>query len=323
MKDIIIDCDPGQDDALAILLALGSKTLNLKAITVVSGNVTVDRCYKNALKILGLANRLDIPVYMGEKKPLKKELTTLECVFGESGMAGSENWENPIVQPSKKGAVDFLIEAYSDFKEGPMLSLIAPQTNIATALIKNPTLAKKIPEITIMGGCVFKEPVHGFMGNISFDGGKTHAEYNFAMDPHAVDIVFKSGVSNINLIGLNVTRKVLYDRFIDERLRKINSLVSKRVADMLTVIGQEDKDDYAVLKKESADFFRALHDAVALAYMEDRSIFKVEKLPVLIDLTKTLGQTIIDENGTLINVVTDVDKDAFFDLVCCAISNLN
>lgn len=246
MKDIILDCDPGQDDALAILLALGSKNINLKAITVVGGNANVDKCYRNALKVLGLANRLDIPVYLGAEKPLKKELTTLEDVFGLCGMAGTEEWKVPNIPPQKERASDFLATTFS-INNQLNLCAIAPQTNIALALQKNPQIAQNISSLTVMGGCVFPEPIRGRMGNFLVDG--EYAEYNLGVDPLAADIVLKSGIKQINMIGLNVTKKVLYDEKIDAKLREMNSKITLATADMLSTVGNDDLIDYALLKK--------------------------------------------------------------------------
>lgn len=322
IMDIILDCDPGQDDALAILLALGSKNINLKAITVVGGNADVDKCYLNAIKVLALANRMDIPVYKGVKKPLKQDLITLENVFGECGMAGTDNWETPKFTIPQKTAVDFLVDAYSHGEIYPHLVAIAPQTNIALAIQKQPAIAKSIPNLTAMGGCIFPEPIHGRMGNITFDGGRSYAEYNFATDPEAVDIVLRSGIKEINLVGLEVTRTVLYNHEIDVQIRKIGSSQATAVADMLSTLGEDDIQDYAYLKKDQTDPVRAVHDAVAVCYLENPSIFSVEKMPLRIDLEDKRGQTILDHSGIIVNVIKDVDKKAFFNIVCESIANL-
>ena len=321
-KDIILDCDPGQDDALAILLALGSTELNLRAITVVGGNADVNRCYTNAIKVLALAERLDIPVYKGAQKPLKQRLVTLENVFGESGLAGSESWPVPPFSIPKETATDFLVRTYIQTNDHPYLVATAPQTNIALALQKAPSIAYNIPGLTMMGGCVFPEPIHKRMGNITFDGGCSYAEYNFATDPEAADIVLTSGIAPINLIGLEVTRTVLYNEKIDQQLRKIGSFRAKAVADMLSIIGEDDKQDYASVKQNPTDPVRAIHDAVAMCYVVDSSIFTTEQIPLQIALKDKRGQSLIVPTGTPVNVITSVNQKAFFDRVCSAIARL-
>ncbi len=323
MKKIILDCDPGQDDALAILLALGSKKIDLEAITVVAGNAELKKCYVNVKKILSLAERLSVPVYKGATKPLTRDLVTLKDVFGECGMAGSKNWPIKDIPTQEKSAIDYLVDVYQT-KEAhlPHLCAIAPQTNIALALQKNPLIAQQIPTLTIMGGCVFPEPIRKSTGNISFDGKQTYAEYNFAIDPDAAQIVLNSRIKQINLIGLDITRSVLYNQDIDKTIRNIPSQKARLIADMLSTIGEEDQKDYKKLKQSPTDPVRAVHDAVAIAYEIEPDIFKTDLLPLKIDMTGTKGRTVIDNSGVLVNVIRSVNKKAFFDLVVSAIKNL-
>lgn len=321
MKKLIIDCDPGQDDALAILLALGSKKVCLEALTVVGGNSGLENCYTNAKKTISLANKPFIPIYKGSSKPLVQKLVTLEQVFGESGLQGSEEWPLLDIQTQKKSAPEFLTDVYHTSSDISLIA-IAPQTNIALAFQKNPLISQNIPSLTIMGGCVFPEPIHGLMGNISFDENKTYAEYNFAVDPEATQIVFNAGIKKINLIGLDITRDVLYNQEVDKSIRLINTLKSHLIADMLSTIGKEDEEDYKNLKQSKTDPVRAIHDAVAVAYEIEPDIFKTEMLPLKIDMTGTKGRTIIDENGIMVNVIRSVNKKAFFDLIIESIKNL-
>ena len=322
MKEIILDCDPGQDDALAILMALGAKNICLKGISVVGGNVSVDKCRTNALKVLCLANRLDIPVYIGATKPLQGSLHTLEDVFGECGMAGTEKWIIPQINSPTQNATDFLIDTYTNKLSYPHLCVTGPQTNIALALQKNKTLVKNIPDMTVMGGCVFPEYIHNRMGNISFDNGKSYAEYNFAIDPEAVHFVLNSGIQAINLIGLDITRKVLYNDVIDKKIRTIQSQQAYAIADMLSTVGNEDNEDYANIKKHPKDPVRAIHDAVAMAYLIDNTIFTSEIIPIQIDLKNCKGQTIQDSSSVPVNVIRSVNIDLFFELLIECLTNL-
>jgi len=320
IKEIVIDCDPGQDDALAILMALGAKNIKVKALSVVAGNVGVDKTLQNACKILSLAKREDIPIYKGATKPLKQKHVTLEDVFGYSGMDGTSYWPCLKGNISSVSASDFLSDLYSS-QSNIHLCALAPQTNIAHALKRNSLIATNIPSLTIMGRCVFKEHIHNRFGNISYDGGKTYAEYNFATDPEAVHQVLSSKIKQINLIGLDVTRKILYNGEIDKKLRSIGWM-GISVADMLATVGPEDVLDYGVLRKNKNDPVRAIHDAVAMAYLIEPSIFVQEKIPLKIDLINTRGKTLIDDEGFLVNVIRKVNEKSFFDIMFQTLKNL-
>lgn len=273
------------------------------------------------LKKFSLANCLNIPVFKGAEKPLNQELVTLKDVFGECGMAGSQNWPLYDIPPQTKSAIDYLTTIYQS-KNDISLCAIAPQTNIALAIQKNPHIAKNVPSLTIMGGCVFPEPIRGLTGNISFDNNKTHAEYNYAIDPLAAQIVLNAGIEKINLIGLDITRGILYNQDIDKAIRNCHSKKSCLIADMLSTIGKEDAEDYQNLKQNPNDPVRAIHDAVAIAYEIEPNIFKTEQIPLKIDMTGTKGRTIIDETGVMVNVIRNVHKKAFFELVIESINNL-
>jgi purine nucleosidase len=301
VKNIIMDCDTGQDDAIAIVLALASKEINVVGITTVGGNAKVEQCARNTLKILELMNK-NVPVYIGEQKPLHRELRTLPEVFGESGMEGGDDLPSPTLEPSKTSAVDFLIKTFSTPANSTVCAT-APMTNFGKAFLN----AKiTIDEMTVMGGCPFPEPIRKKMGNM--EGGI--AEYNAWSDPEAFALVVDN-VKKINLVGLNVTRSVLYNYKYDEALKKINTKLSNRVAKILSTVGEDDKIDYAKQKAFSNDPVRAMHDVMAIAYMINPAIFKSEILPLKIG---EKGQTVVDKNGKPVNIVTAVDKNKFFDM---------
>ena len=313
MKKIIMDCDTGQDDAIAIILAIASNKFDICGITTVGGNAKVEQCAKNTLKILELMKRNDIPVYIGEQKPLFKELKTLPEVFGESGMAGGDDLLlSSCVKASNIGAVEYLIDNFSKYSDISVCAT-APMTNFGKAFIKADI---KINEMTIMGGCPLPEPIRNKMGNM--ENGT--AEYNAWSDPEAFDIVVKN-VENINLIGLNVTRGVLYNYKYQDKLNSINTILSNRVAKILSAIGKEDELDYADCKKFASDPVRAMHDVVSVAYMIDKSIFKGEVMPIKIGKN---GETFVDDKyGKNINVITCVDETKFFELFVETIRRYN
>lgn len=319
---LIIDTDPGQDDAIAILLTLGSEKLDLKGLTVTSGNVGLAKCVNNAQRLLELAGRTDIPVYSGADRPLVNPPVHLEGVFGEDGLAGGETLPAPSVKPHTMHAADALIEFYSKPSD-VLLAPIAPMTNIALAIQKKPEIAKNIPGLVIMGGCPYPEPLRGEMGNIGIPGSPHRAEYNFAVDPHAAAIVLESGIRNIHMIGLNVTRKVLYGEDMDRDLRKVGNKAAIAIANILSTVGEEDDQDYATLKKSPSDPVRAIHDAVALAYAEDPSIFTTEDVLVTVPATgDRAGQSIIGETGVPMRVVVEADNRRFNELLLHNISRL-
>lgn len=211
MQKIIIDTDPGIDDALAILLALAAKDeLDVLALTTVNGNVGVEQVTKNAFKILEIAGRTDIPVYMGNGKPLMRENEHCEEFHGDDGMG---NLEMPDCHkiPENENAVDFLIRKVREEKGEITLVPIGPLTNIAEAIQKNSDFVKNVKEVVIMGGAE-----HG--GNMS-----PHAEFNFWTDPEAAKIVFQAGFEKVTMIGLDATSYVFLSPTLRELLYLINT----------------------------------------------------------------------------------------------------
>ncbi|MDR2760832.1 MAG: nucleoside hydrolase [Rickettsiales bacterium] len=308
MKNVVLDCDVGQDDAAAIVLALASKELNVVGITAAGGNAKVERCAENTLKILELMNR-DIPVYVGEQKPLHREFKTLPKVFGKSGLAGGDDLTVKKLKVSSTKAVDFLVDTFSK-PNNLFVCCTAPATNFGMAFMREKLM---INDMTVMGGCPFPEPLENEMGNID-DG---IAEFNAWSDPKSFDTVINKA-KKVNLIGLDVTRSVLYNYRIDDMLRKINTKLSNRLAQILSTIGEDDKRDYGKQRAFPEDPVRAIHDAIAMAYVIDPTMFKSEILPLKIG---EKGQTIIEDGGKPINVIRSVDKNKFFDMFISLIWN--
>lgn len=198
MKKVIIDCDPGIDDALAIIFALKSGIIKIEAITTVAGNTSLLNSTKNALKVLELINMRSVPVYMGAETPLIGEIYNSEEVHGKNGLAGLDG-KAPQQTPQDAHALDFLSSYFTTNKQDTSLIALGPLTNLANLSLKFPKVLSNIKELIIMGGAIH------IVGNIS-----PQAEFNIFCDPKAADLVFKSNIQNITLVPLDVTRKVIF-----------------------------------------------------------------------------------------------------------------
>ena len=310
-KKIIIDTDPGQDDAIAILLALGSPDeIELLGITTVAGNVPLKLTQKNARIICELAGRPETLVFAGCDRPLSRPLVTAEHVHGKTGLDGP-TLPNPQMEIKKQHGVDFIIETLRTEPSGTVtLCPLGPLTNIATALEKAPDIINRIAEIVLMGGAYFE------VGNIT-----PTAEFNIYVDPEAADIVFKSGIK-IVVMPLDVTHKVLVTRPRNDAFRKIGSSVGVATAEMTDFFERFDKDKYGTAGAP-------LHDPCVIAYLIKPELFGGRHINVMIEKTSdlTLGMTVADwwgvtnrpANATFIN---DVDAPAFFDLLTERLSRL-
>lgn len=283
---LIHDCDPGQDDAIALMAMLANPAVNVIAVTTVAGNVHVTKTARNAKQILELCGHGTVPVYAGAEHPLRRQLVTLESVFGETGLAGGEDLPDPAPIESEH-AVDFLVRTLLAHRDQPLyVCATAPLTNLALAIQKNPDVVKGIAKLVIMGGCVYPEPLAGEMGNIPVAGTSGKAEYNFATDPDAARIVFTSGLQDITLIGLNVTRTLLFNQEWRDRLYAVGNRVASKAADILKAIKEMDtpayKRIYGPKQKSADDPVRAVHDAAAGLYFDVPEFFTTEMVPVRI-----------------------------------------
>ena len=269
---IILDCDPGHDDAIAILLAVASPELDLRAVTTVSGNQTLDKTTNNALRVLELAGRTDIPVYAGADAPFVRQRDVAAHVHGESGLDGPD-----LPQPSQsqqaEHAVESLAQAYRG-PEKPVLVATGPLTNVGLLFA---THADARPErIILMGGSIGE-------GNTT-----ASAEFNIIADPEAADVVFRSGVP-ITMIGLDVTHQALLDRDSAAELRALGN-VSGRVAAELTDFALDRNMEW------SGSTTTAIHDAVAIAHLMVPDLVAVAPYHVAVDTTNgpARGRTICD-----------------------------
>ncbi len=302
-KKIIIDTDPGQDDAVAILLALASPELNVLGITCVAGNVELELTTLNALKICELAEKRDTMVFAGAVKPLSRSLVTAKHVHGRTGLDGIELPE-PKMKILDANAVDFIIETLlASESEEITLCALGPLTNVAKALIKEPKIKSKIDQIVLMGGGFFEG------GNIT-----PAAEFNIFVDPESASIVLNSGVK-IVMIPLDVTHKVLASSHFIERVRSIGSNSASAVVGLLNFFGRYDSKKYG---SDGAP----LHDPNVIAYLIKPEYYFGKDINVEIELESelTLGMTVADwweitDKKKNVNFINGVKTDLVLDLL--------
>ncbi|MGB5801859.1 MAG: nucleoside hydrolase [Mesorhizobium sp.] len=302
-RRIIIDTDPGQDDAVAILLALSSAEIEVAGITAVAGNVPLALTEKNARKICELAGRPDIEVFAGAVRPLNRALVTAEEVHGQTGLNGPHLPE-PEMALQDRHAVDFLVETLMREESGSItLCALGPLTNIALALIREPKIAPRIREIVLMGGGFFEG------GNIT-----PAAEFNIHVDPHAADIVFRSGAP-IVMMPLDVTHKALTTAKRIDAIRGLGTRIGDAVAAMLEFFERFDEEKYGTDGGP-------LHDPCVIAYLLRPELFAGRTCNVTVETTSelTMGMTVVDwwgVTGRPANalVMRDVDSNGFFELL--------
>ena len=301
-RKIIIDTDPGQDDAVAILLALASPELEVLALTAVAGNVPLALTQRNARQIVELAGH-QTPVYAGCEAPLKRTLVTAEYVHGKTGLDGI-----PLPDPTHplqpEHAVDYLIDTLRAHAPGTItLCPLGPLTNIATAFQSAPDIVPKVAEIVLMGGAYFE------VGNIT-----PAAEFNIYVDPEAAEIVFKSGVPLV-VMPLDVTHKALTSRAWVEEMRALGTPVGQAVASWTDFFERFDTAKYG---SEGAP----LHDPCVIAYLLQPGLFHGRHVNVEIETQSplTLGMTVADWwriTGRPANAMFmgGVDRDGFYRLL--------
>ncbi|MBT9316710.1 nucleoside hydrolase [Leptothoe spongobia] len=307
-RPLIIDCDPGVDDAIALLLALAHPTeLNILGITTVAGNVPLDYTSQNALKICALANA-DIPVYAGCPRPILRELSTAADIHGATGLQGTALPE-PAQPLMVQHAVAFLIDTLQQATEPITLATLGPLTNIAVALIQAPQIADKIDTIIAMGGAI----THGNM--------TPAAEFNIYVDPHAAQVVFASGIP-IKLITLDTTHQVLTTAKHLEAFRHLNTPVGTAAANLLAHYGAPDKERYGM---DGAP----LHDPCVIAYLLKPELFTFKPTYTTIETTSpaNLGRTIIDwwnRTGKTpnVDVAASVHTPGIYDLLTESLATL-
>ena len=302
-QSLIIDTDPGQDDAVAILLALASPEINLLGITTVAGNVPLALTQVNARKICDLAGRTDMQVFAGLDRPLLRPLVTAEHVHGRAGLDGPV-LPDPETPLQEQHAVDYIIDTLRREPAGSVtLAPIGPLSNIAMAMQRAPDTIPRIRQIILMGGAYFE------VGNIT-----PAAEFNIYVDPHAAQIVFASGVP-ITMMPLDVTHKALTRTDRVAALRAIGNRTGVAVAEMLEFFERFDEAKYG-------SDGGPLHDPCTVAWMIAPDIFNGRPCNVEIETASplTMGMTVVDwwqvssrPHNAL--VIGDLDADRFFSLI--------
>ena len=309
-RKIIIDTDPGQDDAVAILLALASPELEVLGITAVAGNVPLPLTEKNARIICELARRTDIPVFAGCDAPLARKLVTAEHVHGKTGLDGIA-LPDPTMKLQATHAVDFIIEALRTHPTGSItLCPLGPLTNIATAFRRAPDIIPRIAEVVLMGGACFE------VGNIT-----PSAEFNIYVDPEAADIVFKSAVPLV-VMPLDVTHSALTSRDWVEGMRSLGTEAGRAVAGWTDFFERFDTAKYGTSGAP-------LHDPCVIAYLIRPDLFGGRHINVVIETRGdyTIGMTVADwwrVSGREANAlfIRTIRRDAFFDLLTERIARL-
>ena len=303
-RKIIIDTDPGQDDAVAILLALASpEEIEVLGITAVAGNVPLELTAKNARIICELAGKPDVKVYAGCDRPMAKTLVTAEHVHGQTGLNGPK-LPDPVMALQDSHGVDFIIDTLRAEPAGTVtLCPLGPLTNIATAFERAPDIIEKVQEIVLMGGAYFE------VGNIT-----PAAEFNIYVDPEAAEITFRSGVP-IVVMPLDVTHKALVTPARNDAFRALDTPVGTAVAEMTDFFERFDKEKYG---SEGAP----LHDPCVTAYLIRPELFTGRHINVEIEVKSDLtrGMTVADWWGVTDRTpnamfMGDIDADGFFALL--------
>jgi pyrimidine-specific ribonucleoside hydrolase len=304
---VIIDCDPGHDDALAITLALARPELDVLGITTIGGNSTLANTTRNALRVLALLGRTDVPVAAGPDQPLVRPLETAPQVHGVSGLDGADLPE-PASEPRPEGALEFLRATLAAAPAPVMLIPVGPLTNIGLLLRTYPAIAEKIAGISLMGGA---------MGAGNWTPA---AEFNIWVDPEAARIVFRSGLP-ITMHGLDVTHKALMGLPEADRLDAVGTRVGHVFADLLRFFTKFHVDKYG-----TAD--TPIHDAVAVAHVALPGLVTTRRYHVDVETTGdiTRGRTVVDDRGQPgetpnVDVALDIDRARFAELVIEAVAS--
>lgn len=306
-RRVVLDCDPGHDDAIAILLAAASPSVDLEAIITVAGNQTVDKTTLNARRVCSVAGLTDVPIAAGCDRPLVRERIVAGEIHGASGLDGVD-WDEPTVGTDPRDGVDLLIELARREDPRPLTVVaVGPLTNVATALQRAPDIAGRIDRISIMGGAIG-------LGNWT-----PSAEFNIYADPEAADVVVNAGVP-VTLVPLEVTHLALATEPVLDRIAALDTPVARMSDALLRFF----TDTYREVFGFPAP---AVHDPCAVAAVIDPSIVPTRHLNVAIDTASALsaGRTVVDVYGTTgrepnADVAVGLEVERFWDLVLEALA---
>lgn len=308
-RTIILDCDPGHDDAIAMLLAHGSAEIELAAITTVAGNQTLEKVTRNALAVATIAGITDVPIAAGLDRPLVRARSFAESIHGDSGMDGPE-LPVPTVSLDDRHAVDLIIDTVMSHAPGEItLVPTGPLTNIAMAARREPRIVDRVREVVLMGG--------GYAtGNWT-----ATAEFNIIVDPEAAHIVFNERWP-LTMVGLDLTHQALATPDVVERFTAIDTGSGRLVVDLLAFFAHSYRD---------AQGFDSppVHDACAVAYVIDPTVMTVRTAPLDVELTGTLtlGMTVADFRSPApadctTQVAVDLDAPKFWNHVVEAVRTI-
>ena len=307
MKKIILDCDPGHDDAMAILLAHGNPEIELVAITTVAGNQTLDKTSLNARRVATVAGIRDVPVAAGCDRPLTRELKTAGYIHGESGLDGPAFGE-PTVPLDSRHAVDLIIELLMHSNGDITLVPTGPLTNIAMAVRKEPRIVAKVKEIILMGGAYTR-------GNTT-----PAAEFNIYVDPEAAEIVFRAGWP-LTMVGLDLTHQALATPAVLERIAALGTPVARIAVQLMEFFRQ-------TYRRNAGFDSPPVHDPCAVARVIDPNVMQCVNAFVAIETRGeySSGMTVTDFSSRLgptnAQVATKLDVDLFWDLMVDAIRRI-
>ncbi|MBI0156433.1 nucleoside hydrolase [Gilliamella sp. M0364] len=301
-KKIILDCDPGHDDAIALLLAHGNPNIELLAVTTVVGNQTLEKVTRNALSVARIANITNVPFAAGAVRPLIRNVEVAPDIHGDSGLDGPVLPE-PAIQLDKRHAIDLIIDTI--MSHPPKTVTLVPTgglTNIAMAVRKEPKIVERVKEVVLMGG--------GYhVGNWS-----AVAEFNIKIDPEAAHIVFNEKWP-VTMVGLDLTHQALATPDVIEKISAIKTKPAKFVLEMLEFFGK-------MYKQAQGFTYPPVHDPCAVAYVINPELIKTKRVPVDIELTGTLtlGMTVADfrfppDDSCHTQVATELDHTGFWDLI--------
>jgi purine nucleosidase len=308
-KKIILDCDPGHDDAIAMLLAHGNPDIDLLAVTTVVGNQTLPKVTRNALAVAEIAGMIGVPIAAGATRPLVRTIENAPEIHGDSGMDGPVLPE-PTMQVDARHAVDLIIDTIMAHEPGTVtLVPTGGLTNIALAVRKEPRIAERVKEVVLMGG--------GYhTGNWS-----AVAEFNIKIDPEAAHIVFNESWPVV-MVGLDLTHQALATPEVVKAIAAVGTKPSQFVVELLEFFGHT--------YKESQGFDAPpVHDPCAVAYVIDPSVVRTVKVPIDIELTGTLtlGMTVADFRAPAPDdcttwAATELDHERFWALVVDALERI-
>jgi inosine-uridine nucleoside N-ribohydrolase len=306
-RRVLLDCDPGHDDAMAILLAAASPALELVAITTVAGNQTLDKTTLNARRVCSVAGIAGVPIAAGCDRPLERVPVVAADIHGASGLDGVE-WDEPTVPLDPRHGVDLIIEAALADGERPLtIVAVGPLTNVATALRRSPAIRARVERISIMGGAIG-------LGNVT-----PSAEFNIHLDPEAADEVFRAGIP-ITLVPLEVTHRALATESVVARIAALDTPVARMSVALMRFFA----DTYLRVFGFEAP---AVHDPCAVAAVIDPRIVPACAMNVAIDTASSLslGRTACDVYGRTgrepnADVGIDLEVDRFWDEMIAALA---